>query len=1088
MSQDKLSNDEKMQKYIDHYLNKSIKTTIVNPELEVRFGTISKNKNSKITKNDFNNVMQKLTNCGFVCMNNDGDYTLKVSYDYTNKEGKKYQSNVRLEINSLHTIESYCEKENINLLLQEASHRKNILMTKKAFAKDEDGETFKPINVDNYNFRMSYQIETEMDLETPFIVSVFKRWDEVEKVYRYIKRFRFKHESMPVFVDLSIVKTNSFTKTKPYYIKKAYVLADSNVFNNLESYEIEIEVDNESEHLKKDLLMDLKKTIKYVLCGIQNTNYPIGYKEMDEVSKQYLELLHLKKEIHPSDFIGPNSYTLQLKNVINFEEELTTPSILKNYTVTDKADGERHLLYINGDGLIFLIDTNMRFIMSGSVTKENKIKNTILDGELITHNKHGKFVNLFAAFDVYIVNKKNVKPLIFTNVEREGKTRLNILNQVVQLINPQNIVSSVYGLKVQVKHFEITSETNTIFDCCNKLFNKIHHPSFDYETDGLIFTPADQGLPKENNKFTWDYSFKWKPPQFNTIDFLISFKRDDKNKLVVNNIYQEGVDLSNGSNIAKYITLHLMCGFNEGDPDHGYMNPCQMVMDDVMPQKKEKGNYQPVLFYPTQPYDKEAHICNIELKLASNGKFEPMTEENEIIEDNTIVEFKYVMTNENHWRWVPLRVRYDKTYQMKRGFKNYGNAYHVANSNWYSIHNPITEDMLKTGQNIPSELVDDDVYYNRVSGISKTRGMRDFHNMVVKKLLIQSVCKRGKTLIDFAVGKGGDFPKWISSKLSFVYGIDISLDNIENKLDGACARFLNYKKMNNNTPACLFVEGNSGLNIRKGDAIKGTKYKQVNNAIFGKGPKDESKLGKGVYKQYGKGENGFEVSACMFAIHYFFKDSETLHSFLQNVSECTKIGGHFIGACYDGKAVFNLLKEKKKGEGIIYHNGNHKIFEIVKDYDKEELNDDVSCLNYPIKVFQETINKSFVEYLVNFDYFIRVMENFGFIPVPDDEVDELKLPSAIGHFGSLHNYLVKEVELKTINKNSIGQSLNMSFYEKKISFLNKYFVFKKVRNVDSESVVLENKMYIEELEKTSENTEIVKIKRKIKLKKQDINK
>ena len=181
-----------------------------------------------------------------------------------------------------------------------------------------------------------------MDLHTPFIVSCFKGCDEVEKLYRYIKRFRFKHESMPIFVDLSIVKTNSFTKTKPYYMKKAYVLEDSNVFNNLESSEIEIEVDNESEHLKKDLFMDLKKTIKYVLCGIQNTNYPIGYKEMDEVSKQYLELLHLKKELHPSDFIGPNSYTLQLKTVINFEEELTIPSLLKNYTVTDKADGERH--------------------------------------------------------------------------------------------------------------------------------------------------------------------------------------------------------------------------------------------------------------------------------------------------------------------------------------------------------------------------------------------------------------------------------------------------------------------------------------------------------------------------------------------------------------------------------------------------------------------------------------------------------------------------------------------------------------------------------------------------------------------------
>ena len=29
---------------------------------------------------------------------------------------------------------------------------------------------------------------------------------------------------------------------------------------------------------------------------------------------------------------------------------------------------------------------------------------------------------------------------------------------------------------------------------------------------------------------------------------------------------------------------------------------------------------------------------------------------------------------------------------------NYGNAYHVANSNWYGIHNPITVDMLKSGE------------------------------------------------------------------------------------------------------------------------------------------------------------------------------------------------------------------------------------------------------------------------------------------------------------------------------------------------------------------------------------------------------
>ena len=54
------------------------------------------------------------------------------------------------------------------------------------------------------------------------------------------------------------------------------------------------------------------------------------------------------------------------------------------------------------------------------------------------------------------------------------------------------------------------------------------------------------------------------------------------------------------------------------------------------------------------------------------------------------VEFSYDKTRENHFKWVPLRVRYDKTAEYRRGLKNFGNSYLVANSNWYSIHNPIT--------------------------------------------------------------------------------------------------------------------------------------------------------------------------------------------------------------------------------------------------------------------------------------------------------------------------------------------------------------------------------------------------------------
>ena len=105
---------------------------------------------------------------------------------------------------------------------------------------------------------------------------------------------------------------------------------------------------------------------------------------------------------------------------------------------------------------------------------------------------------------------------------------------------------------------------------------------------------------------------------------------------------------------------------------------------------------------------------------------------------------------------IPIKVRYDKTAELRNGIRNFGNAYHVANTNWHTIHNPITHDKI-TSAEIPDELGDDDVYYNKVCK-SQTRAMRDFHNLFVKKYLIMHVSKYGDTLIDYAVGRG-DIPK-----------------------------------------------------------------------------------------------------------------------------------------------------------------------------------------------------------------------------------------------------------------------------------------------------------------------------------------
>ena len=363
--------------------------------------------------------------------------------------------------------------------------------------------------------------------------------------------------------------------------------------------------------------------------------------------------------------------------------------------------------------------------------------------------------------------------------------------------------------------------------------------------------------------------------------------------------------------------------------------------------------------------------------------------------------------------------------------------------------------MLCTGLNIPSISVSEDVYYNTPAGKFKTEAMKNFHNLYVKKLLIVGVSKQGDTLIDFACGKAGDLPKWISAKLSFVFGVDYSRDNLENRLDGACARFLNAKKQNRNMPFALFVNGNSSYNIKDGTAMLNDKAKQITAAIFGNGPKDSDKIGKGVSRQYGVGEDGFNISSCQFAVHYFFENPDSLRGFMKNLSQCTKLNGYFIGTAYDGKHIFNLLKKTKTGDSIQIIEDDKKIWEIKKGYSALDFEDNSSSIGYRIDVYQESINQMISEYLINFDYFERVLFAYGFKPITKEEAIDFGLPEGTGMFSELFRNMEQEIKMNKFKAKDYGTAPNMKSYEKDISFLNRYFVYKKFMEVVPEKVELE---------------------------------
>jgi hypothetical protein len=1072
------------------------KSLVLNHELEVRFGTRGIKPLNKI---DYNNVIQKIKSLGFTCVNEEGSYMLRIQNEFLDSSTGRFKlSNIRTEIRGFQTIQDYCKHNDLKKLMSSSIYSGNNIdfHKKMLYRKTGSSENVFPVNFDDFNFRVSYQTEEQMKSNGGIVKNMIENWEKSKKIFRYINRVTFAHPEIPIQVDISIVKNST---TKDRRVVPVYTTSESEVFENPEVYEIELEVNNSmigpgTLYQKSEyLLAALRKSIKYIMMGLQGTNYPISYPEQAEVLQEYMRLIHLEggnynpdKRIYPSDFIGPSSYTLQIQNIVQLNDNNNVPNIRKDYSVTEKADGERHLMFISKKGKIYLLNTNMKVLFTGAETENFELFNSIIDGEIILHDKHGKFINLYAAFDVYFKEGVDVRKHGFTPKKVDDvKTlfRLTLLKELVRNLKPKSVVKAqneqhkevmLSPIRIECKKFywvtmnqtENVNTKYTIFTLCNAILEKERQGLFEYNTDGLIFTPENMGVGADRvgktgplTKSTWDYSFKWKPPQFNTIDFLVTTKKSDTGSDLVTPIFQEGTAVNTTIQFNEYKTIILRCGFDE--KKHGFLNPCQDVIEDKLPSIKDnidnEDGYKPVQFFPTDPYDPTAGITNIMLEKDDTCVYQMFTEEREVFSDNTIVEFRYEIDNKKEWNWIPLRVRFDKTNELRQGLKNFGNAYHVANSNWHSIHKPITEEMICTGKNIPDEIVDEDVYYNRGVSSTKTRGLRDFHNLYVKKTLITQVSKKGNTLIDYACGKGGDFPKWIRAKLSFVFGIDISKDNLENRIDGACARFLKYKKTTTSMPYALFVNGNSSANIRSGAAMLNDKAMQITRAVFGEGPKNEEKLGKGVFRQYGVGESGFDISSCQFALHYFFENQHTFQNYMRNLAECTKLGGYFIGTSYDGKKIFNLLKNKKEGESETIYDDDVKVWEIQKEYSETTFEDDVTSLGYKINVYQESINKMFSEYLINFDYLDRILENYGFRLVTREEAKEMGLPNGTGMFQDLYNLMVEEWKRERYDykHSEYEKAISMTAYEKKISFLNRYFVYKKIAHVNAEKVSIE---------------------------------
>ena len=116
------------------------------------------------------------------------------------------------------------------------------------------------------------------------------------------------------------------------------------------------------------------------------------------------------------------------------------------------------------------------------------------------------------------------------------------------------------------------------------------------------------------------------------------------------------------------------------------------------------------------------------------------------------------------------------------------------------------------------------------------------------------------------------------------------------------------------------------------------------------------------------------------------------------------------------------------------------------------------------------------------------MENYGFTLLSEEEVVSTGLPNSTGMFEELFNAMEIEINMNKKLSSNFKNATTMTSNEKFVSFLNRYFIFRKRRNVDAEKImkkVLSKDMEtIEEEEKESEDEdEPKKNKQTVRIKK-----
>jgi SAM-dependent methyltransferase len=815
-------------------------------------------------------------------------------------------------------------------------------------------------------------------------------------------------------------------------------------------YEAELDFSIEKKINSNDKILNkIMSTLKSVLGTLQASNLIITQNEEINVLNEYKKLVYNEKVNTHQDLYAMQSVSLEL---IPFTEVLTN-----QYSVTDKADGDRHFLFCTNNK-VYLINNNLS-VRQLSITLEDNFNGTILDGEVISLNNK----QIFLAFDILFDRGVDIRSEVNLSTRYlKLKTILSEMTKInyeyLDIISPEtftidnqlkligknldkhnnelnNCLKSNDKYIIFLKYFIFPTggDKSEIFAYSNLMWTKYTTEyKLPYTLDGLIFTPLKQKYTrnKDDTKFR---IYKWKPKEMNSLDLYIEFERDQKTKDIM--IVFDNSNINLGDTGEENILNEL------ADEKDALYQVAKLYVGRI---NQDTNIEIPVPFKQQQ----ELHLAHLFLK---DGNVRDV--EGNIIQDKTVVEFTYDIVNnrEPKKRWIPLRTRYDKTEMVQKYKRKYGNSEKIADSIWQSMNFLIdmndfkllgtpatyTEHIAVLRSKLTAKDIAiyraTDAYYMKKTNIAKAQ--RNFHNYV-KSQYLYNYCSitqdRKLDIFDIGFGRGGDLRKYFLCKVKSITGIDANADGLFSAdSDSAIGRLMHAKKTLPHFPSTDLIHASFGTPLFDIEKQSGVLPNMAENS--------KRVLTKISNKKY-------DIVSSMFMLHYLFKDQDTIDNMIDNF-KILKPGGYFLACLFDGDIVHETMKERKVIEEYYTTEDGQKelLFTIKPMYNLDDKN--IDKVGLPLSVFNTTymdIGSEIIEYLVTPKFLIKTLEKANLELVETETFQNVYAMSKDFLFDAI-NYDAGKATKKFLfdvkEYYNMDESINKAGFE--MTRLNRFYVFRK---------------------------------------------